>query len=154
MPCHAAITDKTLSFPLDTDVETAIKELKKKKLEIAAIIDENGKLEGILSLKIIMKNLLPVSVAMAGGLQVDVTVRAAPGIAKRLRKVYPLTVGQIMDRKFDVVYPETPIWEGVNALVNGTSPIAVVDGQSGKFISFLTQQSAIDELQRLEQSDS
>lgn len=154
MPCHAAMTDQCLTFTPDTNVEAAVNDLKKKNIDTAAVVNENGVIEGIFSLPVLMRNLLPVSVAMSDGIQLDITVRAAPGIAKRLRKVYPLTVAEIMERKFAVVYPDTPIWEGVNHLVNINTPLAVVDGDSNKFLGFMTSQSAMDELQRLQESES
>ncbi|MEZ5813399.1 MAG: CBS domain-containing protein [Alphaproteobacteria bacterium] len=154
MPSHAAIVEKPLSFPPDMEVETALKELKKKKLEAAAIVNEKGQVEGVFSLPILMKSLLPVSVATADGIRLDVTVRAAPGVAKRLKKLYPLSVSELMDRKFSRVYPETPIWEAVNLLVNADGPLIVVEGESNKFIGIITAQSAMDELKRLQESES
>ena len=64
MPSHAAITEQFLALPPDTEVEKALKELKKKKLESAVIINGKGQVEGTFSLQGVMKNLLPVSVAM------------------------------------------------------------------------------------------
>jgi len=154
MPSHAAIAEQSLSFPLDMEVEKALKELKKKKLESAAVVNEKGEVEGVFSLPIVMKNLLPVSVAMADGIQLDVTVRAAPGIAKRLKKIHPLAISEIMDRKFNAVYPETPIWEAVNHLVGANGPLVVVEGENKKFLGMITPQSAMDELKRLQESET
>ena len=154
MPCHAAIAEKTIIFSPDTEVEKAIKELQKKKQDAAAVVNADGAAEGFFSLATVMKNLLPVSVAMSDGIQLDVTVRAAPGIAKRLKKVYPLTVSEIMDRKFETVGPETPIWEAVNHLVVTGLPLVVTDGEDSKYIGLITAQSAMDELKRLQESES
>ncbi len=154
MPSHAAIAEQSLSFTPDMEVEKAIKELKKKKLESAVVVNEQGVVEGVFSLPIVMKNLLPVSVAMADGIQLDVTVRAAPGIAKRLKKVHPLSVSELMERKFNMVYPETPIWEAVNHLVNSNGPLVVVEGENNKFVGTITAQSAMDELKRLQESEA
>ncbi|MGB0718924.1 MAG: CBS domain-containing protein [Bdellovibrionales bacterium] len=154
MPCHAAIADKTVSLKADLTVEDALKTLKKAKCEGAAVIDENNVVIGFFSPQVLMKNLLPVSVAMADGIQLDVTVRAAPGIAKRLKKVMPLPVQDLMERKhFPVVYPQTPLWEGVNLIVTSGMPLVVVDHQTNKYIGFITQSSMMTELQRLQDSD-
>lgn len=154
MPCHAAIAEKTITFSPETEVEKAIKDLQKKKQDAAAVVDGDGKVEGFFSLTTVMKNLLPVSVAMSDGIQLDVTVRAAPGIAKRLKKVYPLTVSEIMDRKFETVGPETPIWEAVNHLVVTGLPLVVTEGEDKKYLGLITSQSAMDELKRLQESES
>ncbi len=154
MPSHAAISDQLLTFSPDMEVEKALQELKEKKLEAAAVVGENGQVEGVLSLQGVMKNMLPVSVAMADGLQLDVTVRAAPGIAKRLKKVYPLTVTELMERKFHAIAPETPIWEAVNYLVNHNGPLLVIERETGKCVGMISAQSAMDELKRLQESES
>lgn len=154
MPCHAAITDRVVKFSPDTVVEKALKELQKKNVDHAAVVNEKGVIEGIFSIDTLIKNLLPVSLAGGEGLQLDITVRAAPGIAKRLKKVYPLAVSEVMERKFNVVYPETPIWEGINYLVNNGAPLAVVEGENNKFIGMMTSTSALEELQRLQESES
>lgn len=154
MPCHAAIVEKSLTLPPDMEVEKALKEMKKKKVDAAAVVAEDGTVEGMFSLPIVMKNLLPVSVAMADGIQLDVTVRAAPGIAKRLKKVHPLKVSELMERRVSAVLPETPIWEAVNLLVSNPGPLVVVEGENDKYCGIITPQSAMDELQRLQESGS
>jgi len=154
MPCHAAISDKFLILSLDTEIEKALRELKKKKLDTAVVVGEDGAVQGLFSLSIVMKNLLPVSVAMSDGIQLDVTVRAAPGIAKRLKKVYPLPVSDLMERKFNAVFPETAIWEAVNFLVMSPAPLVVLEGGNQKFLGMITTQSAMDELKRLQESES
>ncbi len=153
MPCHAAMIEKPFTLSPDTKVEKALKELKKKNFEAAPVVNEEGVIEGVFSLAGVMENLLPVSVAMSDGIQLDVTVRAAPGIAKRLKKVYPATVAELMSRKFDVVYPETPIWEGVNLLVTHGAPLFVVENKNNKFLGMIDHQSIMDELKRLQESE-
>lgn len=154
MPCSAAMTDKSLTFPPDTEVEKVLKEMKKKKVDCAAIVNGDGIIEGVFSISGLIRNILPVSVSVAGGLQMDVTVRAAPGIAKRLRKVYPLAVADLMDRKFPAVYPQTPIWECVNLLASQSLPVCVVEGESNRFLGMITAVSALEELQRMQESEA
>ena len=154
MPSHAAITEQFLALLPNTEVEKALKELKKKKLESAIVINDKGQVEGTFSLQGVMKNLLPVSVAMEDGIQLDITVRAAPGIAKRLRKVYPLKVSELMDHKVQAVAPETPIWEVINYLVSHNDSLWVIEPESGKCLGMITAQSAMDELKRLQESES
>ncbi|MCB9984008.1 MAG: CBS domain-containing protein [Rhodospirillales bacterium] len=153
MPSHAAISEEFMIFSPDMEVEKALKELKKKKQDAAIVIGEDGQVEGEFSLQSVMKNLLPVSVAMADGIQLDVTVRAAPGIAKRLKKVYPLKVADLMERKIHAIAPEMPIWEAVNHLVNTCAPLWVIERESGKCLGVITAQSAMDELKRLQESE-
>ena len=155
MPCHAAIADKALTIKVDSSIEKALKDMKKAKTEFAPVIDADGIIVGLLSYHILMKNLLPVSVNMSDGVQLDVNIPAAPGIAKRLRNVMLLTVDTVMERKnFPIVYPETPTWEGVNMMVQTGMPLTVVEPETQKYIGFISQTSLLDELQRLQESDS
>lgn len=155
MPCHAAIIDKALVLKSGVNVEKALKDMVKKKVEYAAVVDEEGGLIGFFSHQILMKNLLPVSVAMNDGIQLDVKIHAAPGIAKRLKKVSPLTVDELMERKnFPVVYPETPLWEGVNLIVQSGLPLIVVEAGTHKYIGIVSHGSALEELQRLQGSEA
>ena len=152
MPCHAAMIDKPFTLSPEMSVEKALKELKKKKFDAAAVVNEAGEIVGVFSLQNVMKNLLPVSIAMHDGVQLDVTVRAAPGIAKRLNKVFPLSVEELMDRDFHAVLPDTAIWEAVNILVNYGAPLFVVENEENKFLGVIDFQSAYAELQRLQES--
>lgn len=154
MPCHAAITKEAMTLSPDTQVEKALKDMKKKKVEFAAVVDAGGILQGLFSYHHLLKNLLPVSVAMADGLHLDVTVRAAPGIAKRLRKVYPSTVGELMERKVNTVFPQTPIWEGVSTLASYGAPLFVIEDERGKYIGMITSESVLEELQRMQESEA
>ncbi len=155
MPCHAAIVEKALVLKADMTIEKALKEMAKKKIDCAAVVDSKGLITGFFSYQILMKNLLPVSVVMNDGVQLDVKIPAAPGIAKRLRKVLPLTVNEIMERKnFPVVYPETPLWEGVSLLVQHGHPLTVIEAKTQRYIGIITQESALNELQRLQDSEA
>ena len=154
MPCHAAIIDKALTIKVDSTIEKALKAMKKAKVEYAPILSDDGVIVGLLSYHILMKNLLPVSLTMNDGVQMDVNIPAAPGIAKRLRNVMLLSVDTVMERKnFPVVYTETPIWEGVNMMVQTGLPLTVIDPESQKYIGFITQTSLLSELQRLQEGD-
>lgn len=154
MPCHAAMIEKPLVIAPDTSVEAAIVQLKARGSDCAAVVSAGGVLEGVFSIQELMKNLLPVSVAMADGIQLDVTVRAAPGVAKRLRKVMPLPVSEFMNRKPLVVYPQTPIWEGINILVTQGGPLAVVEGENSRFMGLITDSSLLNELLRMQEGDA
>ena len=155
MPCHAAIAEKSLTIKVDTTIEDALKAMKKAKTEYAPVIADDGEILGLLSYHILMKNLLPVSVNMSDGLQMDIKIPAAPGIAKRLRNVMLLTVDTVMERKeFPLVYAETPTWEGVNMMAQTGLPLTVVDAETRKYIGFITQTSLLAELQRLQEGDS
>jgi CBS domain-containing protein len=150
MPCHSAAVQNLLTFSVDTPVEEALAAMKEKNCRSAPVLDKDGKVIGVFSVRILLKNLLPVSVAVQDGLYLDTTVAAAPGVAKRLRKIETLTVGEIMERKFVSVYPETPVWEAVNLIVQHGAPVMVEDQESGCLLGLISEQSLLDELQRMQ----
>ncbi len=154
MPCHAAVTEKFIALSPDHEVGEALDAMKKAKVDTAPVVDADGKVVGVFSHHVLLKNLLPVSVAMGGGAQTDIRIGAAPGIAKRLKKIYPLKIGEIMDRKFPAVHPETPLWEGIGLLVQNGMPLLVIDGKSGKAQGVMNFQSALDELNRIKDSEA
>ena len=152
MPCHAAMTKKFITLSEDQLVEEALSLMEKEGVDVAPVIDDDGAFAGIFSLRIVMQNLLPVSVSMADGLQLDVQIRAAPGIAKRLRKVLPLKVSDLIQRKVIHVSPETPLWEGVNLLVQHAEPVFVIDSKTNKVLGMIDGRSALNELNRMQES--
>lgn len=153
MPCHAAIIkDLKTASPEDT-VEKVIKLIKKSKVSTVPVVDEKGIILGIFSMKILLKNLIPVSVAMNDGIMLDIKVGAAPGVAKRLTKVKPLSVSDLMERRFQTVEPDAPLWEGVSLLTRHGGPIVVMDDKK-KLIGLISYASVVDALEELHGSDS
>ncbi len=150
MPCHAAMIEKLVTVRADQEVGEAIALLRKHRVDALPVVNEDGGLEGIFSTRILLKNLLPVSVTTGDALNMGVTVGAAPGVAKRLKKVKPYKVGELMDRNVNVVTPGTPLWEGVNILVRKGPPVLVIEGQSGKLLGMIDEQSIIDEMERVQ----
>ncbi|PCJ97302.1 MAG: hypothetical protein COA45_10220 [Zetaproteobacteria bacterium] len=153
MPCHSAVVKKMHTSSPDDTVENVLKSIKKSKAQASAIVDENGQFLGLFSMKILLKNLIPVSVAMTNGVRIDIKVTAAPGVAKRLANVKTLAVSELMDRKPDTVYPDAPIWEGVNVLTKNGSPLAVVDS-AGKLHGLITYDSLVSDLESMQSTGS
>ncbi len=153
MPCHSAIMKKNITVSPEDTVESVLKTLKKEKVTVAAVIDEKGMLLGVFSMKSVLQSLIPVSVSMSNGVQLDIKMTAAPGVAKRLANMKPLPVSEIMDRKPLRVVPDTPIWEGVSELVRHGGPLVVAD-EGGKFYGFITYDSFVEDLENMQTTDS
>lgn len=152
MPCHAAIVKKSLTVKPDETVETVLKKIRKEKVNGAAIIDDDGQFIGLFSMKTLLKNLIPVSVAMADGVALDIKVTAAPGVAKRLGNVKPLPVTDVMNRKPNRVSPDAPLWEGVSALTKHGSPLLVID-DNNKYHGLITYESLVENLENMKPAD-
>ncbi len=153
MPCHAAMMEKIVTLSADKTVEDAVKILDKHKIDALPVINEDGVFEGLFGRRSLMKNLLPVSVAMSDGIQLDVKIPAAPGIAKRLRKVMPLPIGDFMDRKVPSVQPDMALWQCVSLLVQHGGPLPVLEAETERFVGLITLESALKELIRLKSSE-
>lgn len=154
MSSRAAMNDKFLSASPGDGVEKTLNAMKKAGVSMIPVVDETGAAVGVFTIDLVLENLLPLSVAMNDGTQLDVRIGAAPGIAKRLKKVLPLSVGDLMSRKFGAVYPETPLWETVNQIVMNGKPLVVVEPQSGKALGIIDSRTAFDELNRLKDNDA
>ena len=152
MPCHAAMSDKFLKVSPSDEIEATLKAMKKAKTDFCVVVDEDGRFEGCLKIQSLFKNLLPVSVAVADGVQANMRMSAAPGIAKRLNKVNPLPLEQFIDRKIPAVNPETPLWMAVKLLVEYGAPLVVIDTESEAPVGVMSMQSVLDELARLKDS--
>jgi CBS-domain-containing membrane protein len=146
MSCRDAMTADFLTLSPGEKVGDALARLKKAGLEIAPVADEDGKVAGVFSIQSVLRGLLPVSVAVSGGVFMDARLPAAPGIAKRLNRVLALTVSEVMERKAFGIDPETPAWEAVNALVTHGSPLMVIESSTGRAAGMITSQSALDHL--------
>lgn len=153
MPSHAAMTAKFLSARPEDDVEATVAAMKKAGADFVPVVDQAGVAVGTFSYKTVLENLLPVSVTLNDGIQLDVTIEAAPGIAKRLKKVNPMKIGDLMNRKFAYVTPDAPLWEVVNLLMQSNAPLVVVEGGSGKALGLVTAETALDELNRMKDSE-
>lgn len=153
MPCHNAITKELITVGPDATVEHVMEEMERANVSAVSVIDdETGAFLGLFSMKILLKNLIPVSVAMADGIQLDVKVGAAPGVAKRLANLKPLPVSEVMERKPKVVEPDSPLWEGVSNLIKNGGPLPIVDNH-GKFYGIITYDSLVQELGNMNSSD-
>lgn len=153
MPCHTAISNVKVTAKLDDHVEDVLSSIREAGATLAAILDDEGILIGVFSYKTLLGSLIPVSVAMANGVQLDVKVTAAPGVAKRLSNVKTHSVSEVMNMKPLTVKLDTPIWEGVSLLTRHGGPLCVVD-DNDKFHGFVTYSSLLRDLENMETTDS
>lgn len=153
MPCHSAMMKNVLIVEPDETVEDILGKMKKKKAAMAVVLDDEGDILGYLDMPVLLKNLLPVSLSMQmpGQSLGGVVIGAAPGIAKRLRKVKPLAIESVMERNFNALAPNTPVWEGVQMLVELGSPIFVTEEGTARYIGVMDELSALEELERIQE---
>ncbi|MFP4098259.1 MAG: HPP family protein [Alphaproteobacteria bacterium] len=145
MACHSAIEKKGSVLLPEETVENALAVLKEHEITAVPVIDGDGGFQGLFSIGILLRNLIPVSLTTSSGVQIDMKMTAVPGVAKRLAKIMPLSVAEVMDRKPARILPNEPIWEVVGQLTVKGEPLCVID-EKGKFIGLITYNSLFHEL--------
>ena len=150
MPCETAILTEVYTVSPDMNVAEALNYVREKQVRAMPVINEDGHMVGMFSLESILKNLLPVAVTMEEGLQrLGFVMGAGPGIAKRLRKAKAQTVADVMEKDIVVAHPATALWEVVRLIAKYGSPIPVVEEDSGKFVGIITEQCALNDLEKI-----
>jgi predicted transcriptional regulator len=147
MPCrNAMITDVVLCRP-DDSVEKVMGIMEEASVRHVPIIDYDNVLIGMFGYNHLLKELLPVAVTMEEGLQrLNFVIGASPGVAKRLRKIYPSPVKDHLFKEVVVVSPDTPTWEATRLIVKYGSPLPVLEENTGKFVGLISEQSLFREL--------
>lgn len=147
MPCRNAMITDVISCRPDDTVGEVMAVMEEKRIRHVPVIDENNILIGMFGYSHLLKELLPVSVTMEDGLQrLNFVIGASPGVAKRLRKVYPNPVKEHLFKDVVVVAPDTPTWEATRLIVKYGSPLPVLEENSGKFVGLISEQSIFREL--------
>jgi predicted transcriptional regulator len=150
MPCHAAMTKKVIIVKEDETIEKLLPRMEKENINTAIVTDKKGILLGLFTLKDLLRNAAPVNISMGGSLGGNIQLESAPGIAKRLLKIKPLAVREFINRKIQIVHPETPTWEGLKLLLDQENPLVVIDHTSQKPLGLITENSILDELERMQ----
>jgi len=150
MPCNTAMITDVITISPEMSVGDAMQILEEKRIRTAPVVDDQNVLLGVFSTQHLMNSLLPVSVTMEDGLQrLNFVIGASPGVAKRLKKMMPKKVKDVMDEDVVVVGPETQIWESIRLMVKYGSPIPVVDEKTGVLKGLMSEQAAIEEMRQL-----
>jgi CBS domain-containing protein len=139
-----------LTVTPDTTVAQALEIFDINDIRSVPVVDETGKLVGLFGFRHVLLALLPKSATMEDGLQrLDFVIGAAPGIAKRLKKLKPMKVADIMDKNPMVLHKDTATWEALRVMALHGSPISIVDEKDGKFVGMISRQTLLAELHRL-----
>ena len=152
MLCRNAMVTNVISAGPDQTIRDALGLFEKHGIRAVPIVDAGGRLLGQFTFDVMLSNLLPGAVMvdahdlMAVNLRLGYLVDAEPDVAKHLRGLLPVKLGEVMDRDVKVAHPDTPLWEGIRFLVQHGSPTPVVDEKTGKLLGLLSVQSATSRL--------
>lgn len=149
-PCSEAMIEKLITINPENTVKQAFEIFEINNIRSLPVVDDEGQLVGLFGLRHILLNLLPKSASMQDGLtRLDFVVGAAPGIAKRLKKIYNVPVKELMDENPLVLHPETATWEALRVMALHGSPISIVEEKTGKFKGMISRQSLLADLHDL-----
>lgn len=147
MPCRDIMTQNMVRLAPDDNVESALQALADKKASIAVVVDPHDEtVLGIFSRRVVMNELLPVSVEMGGASMASVGVGAAPGIAMRYRNLKTTPVAALLSPSFNAIYPDTPLWEAISLILSLGEGLPVLD-EDGKLLGVVTQDDIFDGLE-------
>ena len=152
-PCSDSMIQGVLTLKPETSVAEALAIFEEHDIRSIPVVDDTGKLVGLFGLKHLLLGLLPASATMEDGLRrLDFVIGAAPGIAKRLKKVKQKAIGDIMDKNPMVLYQDTATWEALRVMAVHGSPISIVEEKTGNFVGMISRKSLLTSLDKLLQN--
>lgn len=155
MLCRNAMVENVVSAQPDQTIHDALGLFEKHQIRAVPIVSADGILIGRFTFDVMLSNLLPGPLMVdshelrGANLRLDYTLDAEPDVAKHLKQLLNVALGDLLDDEVQVVHPDTPLWEGIRCLVKYGSPIPVVEEQTRKLVGLLSVQSATARLVEL-----
>ena len=147
-PCTRAMVSDVTTIAPEHTVEEALTIFKEKSIRNVPVVDKDGKFLGLFGLHQVLFALLPKAVTMEHGLDdLSFVVGAAPGIAKKLRKLHPVPVAEVMktDGK-NIAHCETSTIEALRIMSMHGSPVVVTEKGTGEFKGIISRKTLLDDL--------
>jgi CBS domain-containing protein len=142
--------ENVISVRADQTVGAVMDLFEHEHIRSVPVTDEAGVVVGLFSLRSVLSHLLPAAATMEDGLQrLDFIIGAAPGVAKRLRKLRDKKVAEVMETNCVVAHEDTPTWEIVRLMAKHGSPLPVVDEKTGRLKAMVSSQTLLHGLQEL-----
>lgn len=150
MSCKKAMIANVVKASPEQTVHEIMDVFKARCFNSIPVVDESDKLIGLFSMRALLKRLLPISAQIEGGLNhLDFISESEPGVAKKLRKLRAMKIGEVMEKDPPVLHPESPAWEAVRLMAERGSPIPVVEPETRDFRGLISTQSLLASLQKV-----
>jgi len=150
MPCSDAMIPNIMTARADQNVGDVLKIFEEHNFRSIPVVDAAGNFEGLFTMQVVLRNLLPTAAVIEDGVDnLDFMVGAAPGAAKRLKKLQEKTIGEVMQTDCVTLEVDTNTWEAVRIMKTHGSPIPVVEKGSRKFAGMISTHSLMRELQQI-----
>jgi predicted transcriptional regulator len=143
---RAMVTNVTTIRP-DQTVGEALAIFKDRSIRNVPVVDKDGKFVGLFGLQQVLLNLLPKAASMEQGLgNLSFVHDAAPGIAKRLRKLEKCKVSEFMNKEPHLAHCDTSTIEALRLMAKHGSPVVVTQKETGAFKGIISRKSLLDNL--------
>lgn len=146
-PCTRAMVKDVTTIRPDNTVEEALEVFKDKSIRNVPVVGVDDTFLGLFGLKEVLFALLPKAASMEDGLEnLNFVVDAAPGIAKRLRKIHPMSVSEIMNKTPSVCHEHTSTIEALRIMAMQGSPVVVTNKETNKFKGIISRKTLLEDL--------
>lgn len=146
-PCTRAMVTNVTTVSPDTTVEKALEIFKEKSIRNVPVVDATGKFVGLFGLKEVLVNLLPKAASMEDGLtNLNFVQDAAPGIAKRLKKLHNVLVSDLMNKEPHSVECDTSTIEALRVIAFHGSPVVVKETGTQQFKGIISRKTLLDDM--------
>lgn len=136
--------DQYITVSPDQTVDDVMHLFDREHIRSVPVCEKDGKIVGVFSLRSILKQLLPLAAVIEDGLpNLEFVIGAAPGAAKRLKKLKNKRISEVMDTEFAVAHPDTPTWEIVRLMTRYGSPVPIVDEKTKVIKALVSSQSLL-----------
>ncbi len=142
LECGTIMRPMKTSLHQDDPVQVALDFMVKEHMGLVPVVDSEERFVGLLSGDRLMHFLLPKHLTMVRGLERMSYLRESEEeLRERLEQIVKRTIGEIMNTRAKVVYPDSPLVEAQKILSSTQFVVPVVGRDSGRLlgaISFFT----------------
>ncbi len=142
LTCREVMHHTATPLYVDEPVGKAIDFIMERHMGLVPVVDRKEKFVGFLSGERLMRALLPKHLTMVRGLdRMGYLRESREELRERLDELAQRPIGEVMEARAEVVYPDTPLIEAHTILAGTQFVVPVVDPDNGRLlgaISFFT----------------
>jgi len=147
MPIRDLIDTNCVALNESATISSATQHLLAHKRSSLPVTDSNGCYLGMFSMHRLLSLLLPKAVLIDGGVS-DLGFVSDPMeiLSERMREHGARQIGDVLEKRAPVAYPDTPLLEVVLHLYRGENDIPIVEKDSNKFLGMLAGSILLDKV--------
>ena len=147
MTVRRGMIDAPFTAKPDQTIGDVISLFSEKHVRAVPVVNDDGILLGLISLRMILKNVLPLAATIDYGIDnLDFLSDTTEGAAKKLKKILPRPVSDFMDENCECVDADTSKWEAIRVMVKSNTILPVIDKKTRKLLGIMSAQSTLQAL--------